>query len=88
MIKAIIENNIAVNTIVIEEGVEIEGLNLVIIPEGFGIGDRYEDGEWIKYTPTTVPDDVAVLKAQLNATVGRQEFLEDLIAELAMMVYD
>ena len=34
------------------------------------------------------PSEVNILKAQLNATVERQEFIEDLIAELAMMVYD
>ncbi|QUH21065.1 hypothetical protein [Alkaliphilus sp. B6464] len=36
----------------------------------------------------TVPSEVDILKAQNKALVDRQEFLEDIIAEMAMMVYD
>ncbi|WFA10324.1 hypothetical protein [Tissierella sp. Yu-01] len=35
-----------------------------------------------------VPSEEDILKAQNKALADRQEFIEDLIAELAMMVYD
>lgn len=34
------------------------------------------------------PSEIDILKAQNKALVDRQEFLEDVIAEMAMMVYD
>lgn len=34
------------------------------------------------------PTELDILKAKINAMVEREEFLEDLIAEMAMMVYD
>lgn len=34
------------------------------------------------------PSEIDLLKAQLMTSLDRQEFLEDLIAEMAMMVYD
>lgn len=74
---------IGVSVIELMKPPEVDGKTIEII--------KNEQGEW-EYIyvdiPKPEPDRVAILEARNKAIVDRQEFIEELIAELAMMVYD
>lgn len=42
---AIIENNVCVNVIIADEWFA-SSIGAIELPEGFGIGDSYENGKW------------------------------------------
>lgn len=53
------------------------------------VGDLSERQERITYAPVTPkPSETEILEAKLKASTDRQDFLEELIAEMAMMVYE
>lgn len=74
-----------------------KGANQVLsIPGGFGIGDKYSNGKWERLNfpenpePTPISllqEENKLLKSQLQAQTERSDFIEDCIAEMAMMVY-
>ena len=61
------------------------------LPEGDTCDYLYVDGEFI-YDPLPEEprpvDEMTLLRAQVQALSDRNEFMEDCIAEMAMMVYN
>ena len=61
------------------------------LPEGDTCDYLYRDGEFV-YDPLPEEpqpvDEVTLLRAQVQALSDRNEFMEDCIAEMAMMVYN
>lgn len=45
---AVIKSNNIINTIIADENFTLEGFELVLLTKGFGIGDCYKDGQFVK----------------------------------------
>lgn len=60
------------------------------IPAGNIADYLYVNGEFI-YSPVanhnTQPDEITLLRAQIQALSDRNDFMEDCIAEMAMLIY-
>lgn len=75
---AIIKNNICVNVIVAEPDFATE-IGAVSIPDGFGIGDIYKDGEWSK-APEPEPQPSGDTESRLTALEENKADKDDLNA--------
>lgn len=93
MTYAILEAGVCVNAIEAEEDYAA-AIGAVPLPEGFWIGDSYDGETWHKGVPPSTEARVAALEAenhllkeQVGALTERNGFHEDLIAEMASVVY-
>lgn len=71
MIYAIIENGICVDVVMGDEEFA-KLLNLVEVPDGFGIGDYYIDGVWsheLNPTPEPPPEESVVTWSAMAASI-------------------
>ena len=92
---AIIENDIVTN--IIEADADFaQHIGAVELPDGYGIEDKCVAGVWMTTEKPVLPSvlseplqltDTDILKAQNKALADRLEFTEELIAEMAMIVY-
>ena len=79
----VIKNNICVNAIVAEADFAAE-IGAVQIPDGFGIGDIYKDGEWSK-APEPEPqpsDDTESRLAALEKNKADKDDVADITAAI------
>lgn len=92
---AIIENGV-VNNIIVADADFAASIRAVEIPDGYGVGDSFDGADWHKAIEPEAPPDLPpapslsesqLLKAQLQAVSERQDFVEDCIAEMAMLIY-
>lgn len=60
-----------------------DGYRLLVEPS-----EKYIEEQGTIEVPEQEPDKVAILEAKNKALSDRQEFIEELIAEMAMMLYD
>lgn len=104
MIYGVVKNNTCVNAIVFDnpptqqekEAIIQDQLDALIeMPDGFWIGDHYQNNVWEK-APKNQTDSQKIdalssenklLKAQLQAQTDRSDFIEEVIAEMATQVY-
>ncbi|WP_298016610.1 hypothetical protein [uncultured Dysosmobacter sp.] len=84
MNAAIVENNMITNVVVLPEGADPAAFGAYPLPDGKWIGDPYDD----------TPDRIAALESenrllreQVTALGDQNDFQEELIVELANIVY-
>jgi len=89
---ALIKNNICINIAVFDEDAPMESYreifrhdgicdDIVLIPEGFEIGDTYQNGEWSKQIPTPPeepdiePDNTPTTEERISALEMAMSFM-------------
>ena len=87
MDACIVENNIIVNVVVLPEGAGPAAFGCKPIPPGKWIGDEYDSDATQAQRIAELEDENKTLKAKVSALTDQNDFHEELIVELANIVY-
>ena len=87
MDACIVENNIIVNVVVLPEGADPAAFGCKPLPPGKWIGDEYDSDATQAQRIAELEEENKTLKAQVSALTDQNDFQEELIVELAGVVY-
>lgn len=87
MDACIVENNIIVNVVVLPEGADPAAFGCKPLPPGKWIGDEYDSDATQAQRIAELEAENKTLKAQVSALTDQNDFQEELIVELAGVVY-